>query len=94
MKEGLKSYCLTVFVDEKVRTSVAKSSHVARTSLLYLALSCLNKSKEAREGGARWKRSYEICILPKKLASSGVKYLSRTMEWVLRDAQKKRITQV
>ena len=41
MKEGLESYYLTVFVDEKVRTSVAKSSHVARTRLLYyLALSC------------------------------------------------------
>ena len=40
MKEGLESYYLTVFVDEKVRTSVAKSSHVARTSLLYLSLSC------------------------------------------------------
>mgnify|MGYP000565590436 CR=1 FL=1 len=33
-EEGRKSYYLTVFVDEKVRTSVAKSSHVARTSLL------------------------------------------------------------
>ena len=40
MKEGLKSYYLTVFVDEKVCTSVGKSSHVARTSLLYLSLSC------------------------------------------------------
>ena len=40
MKIGLKSYFLTVFVGEKVRTSVAKSSHVAQTSLLYLSLTC------------------------------------------------------
>ena len=40
MKIGLKSYHLTVFVGEKVRTSVAKSSHVARTSSLYLSLTC------------------------------------------------------
>ena len=94
MKEGPRSYYLTVFVDEKVRTSVAKSSHVARTSLLCLALSCLNKSKEASEGGTRWKRSHEIWLLPKKLASSGVKYFSKTMEWVLRDAKEERITLV
>ena len=39
MKIGLKSYFLTVFVGEKVRTSIAKSSHVAQTSL-YLSLTC------------------------------------------------------